>query len=81
MSEPRSVDLLIAAVKKYALDHYNEDGWDYVVECMGDMEIEDCFDDPLEGPTPTSVEEAIRCVAAFCKLWDDRRRDIQGTAF
>ena len=30
---------LIAAVRRHALDNYERDGWDYLVECWDDGDI------------------------------------------
>ena len=35
---------LINAVRNYALDNYNTDGWDYLVECWMDGDILECLD-------------------------------------
>ena len=31
---------LITAVRDHALSHYNEDGWDFLVECWEDADIQ-----------------------------------------
>ena len=72
---------LVAAVKKHALDNYNSDGWDMIVECMSDADIIEILNNPLDGPKPVIPEQAIAAVREVAKLWDDRRRDIQATAW
>lgn len=71
-----------AQIKKHALDHYNEAGWDYVVETMDDAELSDIFNKPLtnEGKPCATYEQAFGAVAYLCKLLDERRRDVQATA-
>lgn len=32
---------LVECVKRYATDHYNEGGWDYIIECYTDAELAD----------------------------------------
>ncbi len=86
MSDESTFDVLkqrVAAVKRYAHEHYNEDGWDYVVETFSDEQIaEDLMENLAETPHPLSSDEkAIECIGWLCKLLDDRRRDIQATAF
>ena len=38
---------LVQAVKGYALAHYGQDGWDYIVECWTDEEIAEEIKDCL----------------------------------
>lgn len=62
---------LIAAVRKHANDHYESNGWDYVVESYEDEEILEA----MEGArTP---EEAIARVGKIVKIMDSVRKDIQ----
>jgi len=67
--------VLIQAVKDHARRNYDKDGWDYVVETMDDADIAKAIG------KSTTVAGAIRKVASLCGLWNDRREDIQGTAF
>ena len=66
---------LIDAVKQYAMDHYNEGGWDYVVETMDD---EDIAEDIAGAKTP---EEAIAKMKKIADLLGGHRAEIQSTAF
>lgn len=66
---------LVNAVRKYAIDHYEEDGWDYVVECWMDGDILEVIED---AETPA---QAIKRVRAVIKPLDEYRRDIQASAF
>lgn len=65
----------VEAVKQYALDHYEEDGWDYVVETMED---EDIAEDIVGARTP---QEAIAKMYKIAKLLGDYRSEIESTAF
>ena len=65
----------IKAVKAYALQHYNRGGWDYVVECYSDSEIEDII------KTARTVAGAIRMVRAHIKPRADYRAEILREAF
>jgi hypothetical protein len=72
-----------AEIQKHALAHYNEDGWDYVVECMGVEEIwEILYEGDLNGNAWNGLfDDALRIIAEHCRLLNDVRSDIQGTAF
>lgn len=62
---------MISAVRRHAHDRYEFDGWDYVVEAMGDDDIARHIGAAL------SVEQAIENVGKIVKAWDDRRTDIR----
>lgn len=65
---------LVAAVKAHALAHYEEDGWDFVVECYEDADI-------LEAIGNAETEAAaIEAVKRGCSLQDERRREVQSFA-
>lgn len=70
-----TMEALVAAVKAHANTYYNERGWDYVVEAFDDEYLAE-----LIGGSKTA-RGAIRNVAKVARLHDDRRRDIQATAF
>ena len=63
---------LIAEIKKYALENY-ENGYDTIVECYEDEELEQyCKDYNI-----TTLEEFKKSYAPVI----DHRRDIEATAF
>ena len=66
---------LIDAVKQYAKAHYEEGGWDYVVETMED---EDIAEDIAGAKTP---EEAIAKMKKIADMLGGHREEIQSTAF
>lgn len=71
----RSAELtqvLVGAVRKYAVDNYEHDGWDYLVECWSDDEIARQMGGAL------TAETAIRKCKRTVKLLDDRRRECEG---
>jgi hypothetical protein len=68
---------LITAVKDYALDHYNEGGWDVLVECYGDAEIEA----ELKEYDITTLPEALKHFAWRLGIHNEIREDIEGEAF
>ena len=66
---------LIDAVRAHAVEHYNEGGWDFVVECWEDWEI-------LAVVRGCKKEgQAIRKVRKQIRALDDRRREVQAEAF
>jgi hypothetical protein len=66
---------LVDAVRDYAVDHYEQAGWDIVVECYTDEEL------AAEIGRARTVKGAIRNVGAAVGVYDGKRRDIQATAF
>ena len=66
---------LITAVREHALDNYNQDGWDYVVESFDDDQILELI------VNATDEQSAIEAVEAVTKILDDRRKDIQAEIF
>lgn len=66
---------LIQAVREHARRHYNEGGWDILVECYEDRDILAA----ISGATTPG--RAIRNVAKVVAMQDDRRRDIEATTF
>lgn len=66
---------LVAAVKEHARKNYEKDGWDYVVETMTDDDIRKAI-----GKAST-ITGAVRNVAKLCNLWDERRSEVQSTAW
>lgn len=66
--------VMVAAVKAHALAHYNEGGWDYVVECWGDTEIIDaiCL------ASAKTERAAIAAVAKLAGVLNDVREDVRG---
>ena len=62
---------IIKALKKHALEHYDEDGWDYLIECFEDDDILRLID----GATtlPLAIEKAGRVL----RVMDSRRKDVE----
>ena len=61
---------LIDAVIMHAVDHYEVEGWDILVECWNDEDIWSW----IEGAT--SEKEAIRLAAQALKPLNDHRMEI-----
>jgi len=65
----------VTAIKAHAIAHYEQDGWDYVVECYDDAQIADII------KTARTEKGAIRMMRAQVKPRADYRADIQGERF
>ena len=61
---------LVEAVIQHAVDHYEVEGWDILVECWDDEEIWSW----IEGAA--SEKEAIRLAAQALKPLNERRMEI-----
>lgn len=66
---------MVEAVKAHALVHYETGGWDYLVECYEDSEVAEL----IEGAS--TIADAIKLAAEVMETLDDRRRDIEATAW
>jgi len=66
---------LVKAVRDHAIANYNQDGWDYVVECWEDSDI---LEEIGNARTP---ESAIRRVRKVARLLDERRREVCAEIF
>lgn len=66
---------LVDAVRAHAIEHYNEDGWDFVAESWEDWEILQV----VKGCKKES--QAIRKVRKQVRVLSDHRQDIQMEAF
>ena len=68
---------LAKAVMKYAQDHYEESGWDEIVECWEAVEI----GTEIKELGCKTEQEAIEAFKRIVDLRSERRRDIEGTVF
>ncbi len=66
---------LITLVKIYAMDHYDEGGWDVIVECWDDDQIDE------EIGRARSLEGAIRKLRPIVGAYSDREADAINSAF
>lgn len=71
----KTTEELVAAVKQYALDNYNKDGMDYIVECWSDEDIAEQI-----GAARTEAG-AIRACRKTTKLLDERRQEVRAEIF
>ncbi len=72
-------DQLVEAVKAHALEHYNDGGWDVIVECYTDEEIAEHLE--KEVPGASTSEEAIHSFKWLVDVWDERQKDAINSAF
>lgn len=70
-----SMNELIQAVKDHAQAHYNDGGWDVVVECWDDEDIAEV----IQGAR--TAKGAIRKVAVIVGVYADRQADAINSAF
>jgi hypothetical protein len=66
-----AMQALVEGVKKHAIKHYEDGGWDYVVETMDDEDIADLIG------FARNITEAIRNVGNEVHLLHERREDIR----
>lgn len=66
---------MVKAVKDHAAKNYNQDGWDYVVECYEDTDIAEIIGNAR------TAKGAIAKVKAVVKTQDSYRKDIQAEIF
>ena len=64
---------LIQSVRRHALDNYENNGWDYLVECWDDGDILEQISD-ANAQTP---DAAIKACLSLVSLLDERRREIR----
>jgi len=60
----------IERIRQHALTHYNEDGWDILVECWTDEDIEAHF------RKWKTYEEAVVAISMVLSIIDEVRRGI-----
>ncbi len=69
------VSELVQAVKDYATEHYNDGGWDVLVEAYGDDQIAEVI-----GKART-VKGALAKFKPLISVWADRQADAINSAF
>jgi hypothetical protein len=62
---------LIAAVREYAIANYEKDGWDYLVECWEDSDIQEVIG------TAKTERSAIAACRRTLRLMDERRQEVR----
>ena len=69
------MDALVAQVRAHALAHYNDGGWDVIVECWEDSDIAETI-----GKART-FKGALAKVASIVSIYDDCQADARNSAF
>jgi uncharacterized protein YfeS len=69
--QEKTMNKIIKDLRSYALENYAKDGWDILVECYDD---EDIMQD-MDGAT--NLADAIKNVGKWCKLRDERRKEME----
>ena len=64
---------LIQLVRRHALDNYESNGWDVLVECWDDGDILERISD-AKAQTP---DAAIKACQSWVELYDGQRRAIR----
>ena len=66
---------IVAAVRAHALENYETEGWDFVVECWTDADIAERIGEAR------TVEAAIAAVGRIAGLLDERRSEVRAEIF
>jgi hypothetical protein len=66
--------VLVTAVKVHALQHYNDGGWDVIVECWDDGEI---LAEITRDTTPSNGEEAIAAIQWIVDEYASRQNNAR----
>ena len=70
-SKKATMEEMVKAVKAHAIAHYEEGGWDTIVECYSDEELAA----EIGSYGSKTLEEAIRDVGIGCGAYEDVRQD------
>jgi hypothetical protein len=63
--------VLVEAVKAHALAHYNDGGWDFIIECWTD----EMLAREITGDGATTASEAIKAFEFFVDVMADRQAE------
>ena len=66
---------MVQSVRGFALDHYNRDGWDYLVECWSDADIEEAIGNAR------TIAGAIAACRKTVRLLNERRTEVENTVW
>ena len=73
----KEISELVQYVKDYANFHYNDGGWDVIVECWGDKDILKV----LTRDNATTEEEALASFKDVVAVWADQQADAENSRF
>lgn len=65
---------LLIGLYEYAINNYNKDGWDCMIESWDDLNMLD----EIREHKFSSLDKAIEFYQKVCKMLDDRRKDMTG---
>jgi hypothetical protein len=69
---------LVDAVKAHATKHYDDGGWDVVIECWEDWELMEFLASPWpEKPEVETPEQAIERMAGLVSVWAEKQADAE----
>jgi hypothetical protein len=66
----------VRQLREYARSHYDQEGWDYLVECWSD---EDILEKIPEGCT--TYQQLFGEIQEILRRMDSRRKDVEGEIF
>lgn len=66
---------VLEQVKQHALAHYEDGGWDVVVECYTDAELAEAI------AGATTLKGALAKLQPLVEVWADRQADARNSAF
>lgn len=72
-----TMEEMVKAVRAFALEHYDQNGWDFVVESWTDEDLREVLTD---GGCQT-VARAITEVGGHLRVLDERRQDVMNEIF
>jgi hypothetical protein len=73
----KQIGELVQYVKDYANFHYEDGGWDVIVECWEDKDILKV----LKENNATTEKEAIAAFKRFVAVWADQQADAENSRF
>ena len=68
---------IIEYIKQYALEHYDDGGWDVIVECWSNKDIEN----HLTLCKATTKEKSLKDFQSIASIWADQQADARNSAF
>ena len=71
---PERLPQTAAEIYQYAVDHYNDGGWDVIVECWGLPEIQSTIDEH-------GLAGGWALILDLVDIWADRQADAINSAF
>lgn len=74
------MDELTEAVKAHALEHYEDGGWDVIVECWSDSDIAAVLACALD-PIKTAADAISHFADGVVAVWADQQADAINSAF